>query len=113
MSKLPCGIYKITNLKNGKLYIGQSENIFIRRKQHFSALNYGHHTNKEMQADYTKQKGRGFRWDVLEYCDIKHLNEREKYWIDFYDTIEKGYNKGWVPFKRKTKTKTRYGYGNK
>lgn len=30
----PSGIYKITNLKNGKVYVGQSENIFIRQKQH-------------------------------------------------------------------------------
>ena len=61
MSKLPSGIYKITNLKNGKVYIGQSENIFVRRKQHFSALNYGYHDNKDMQADFTAQRGRGFR----------------------------------------------------
>lgn len=61
MSKQPSGIYKITNQKNGKVYIGQSENIFIRRKQHFSELNYGHHPNKDMQRDYTAQRGRGFR----------------------------------------------------
>ena len=61
MSKLPSGIYKITNLKNGKVYIGQSENVFARRKQHFSALNYGHHSNLDMQTDFTAQRGRGFR----------------------------------------------------
>jgi hypothetical protein len=61
MTKLPSGIYKITNLKNGKVYIGQSENIFMRRKQHFGALRKGSHTNKQMQEDYSKQKGRGFR----------------------------------------------------
>ena len=61
MTKLPSGIYKITNLKNGKVYIGQSENIFIRRKQHMSALRYGSHNNKQMQKDYTAQRGRGFR----------------------------------------------------
>ena len=55
------GIYKITNLKNGKVYIGQSQNVFIRRKQHFSALNYGHHENSDMQQDYKNQRGRGFR----------------------------------------------------
>ena len=113
MSKLPSGIYKITNLKNGKVYIGQSENIFVRRKQHFSALNYGYHSNLDMQADFTAQRGRGFRWDILEYCSVKELNVREKYWIEQYDSIERGYNKGWVPYKRKVqKRKTGYGrYG--
>lgn len=112
MSKLPSGIYKITNLKNGKVYIGQSENIFIRRKQHFSALDYGHHDNKQMQSDYSKQRGRGFHWEVVEYCSIDKLNEREKYWIDFYHAVESGYNKGWVPYKRKKTTqKRKTGYG--
>lgn len=57
----PSGIYKITNLKNGKVYIGQSENIFIRKKQHFSALKHKTHNNKQMQKEFTAQKGRSFR----------------------------------------------------
>lgn len=61
MTKLPSGIYKITNLKNGKVYIGQSENIFVRRGQHFAALRSGHHSNNDMQKDYNAQKGKGFR----------------------------------------------------
>ena len=96
----PSGIYKITNLKNGKVYIGQSENIFIRKKQHFSALKHKTHNNKQMQKEFTAQKGRSFRWDVVEFCDIKELNKREKYWIDQYESIERGYNRGWVPYKR-------------
>lgn len=111
MTKLPSGIYKITNLKNGKVYIGQSENIFMRRKQHFMALKKNHHPNKQMQKDYIAQCGRGFRWDVVEYCSLKELNEREKYWINQYNSIESGYNRGWAPYRRKTTKK--YGYGRK
>lgn len=111
MSKLPSGIYKITNLKNGKVYIGQSENIFLRRNQHFAALRSGHHNNKSMQKDYNAQRGKGFRWDVVEYCDIGNLNPREKYWIEYYDSLNCGYNKGWVPYKRKTIKKKTTGYG--
>ena len=108
MTKLPSGIYKITNLKNGKVYIGQSENIFVRRGQHFAALRSGHHSNNDMQKDYNAQKGKGFRWDVIEYCDIADLNAREKYWIEHYDLT---YNKGWVPYKRKLTKKKITGYG--
>lgn len=46
------GIYKITNTKNGKVYIGQTNNIDKRKEQHFSALDKGKHENKSMQADY-------------------------------------------------------------
>lgn len=113
MTKLPSGIYKITNLKNGKVYIGQSENVFLRRKQHFVALRGGHHPNKDMQKDYTSQRGCGFRWDMVEYCALSELNNREKYWIDKFNSIESGYNKGWQPYKRKEKkaNKKKRGYG--
>lgn len=112
MTRPPIGIYKITNNKNGKVYIGQSQNMYERWKQHRTALKNGNHPNKEMQKDWSKSS-RGFRWDVIEYCSLEKLNEREKYWIDKYNSIECGYNQGWVPFKRKNenkKTKTkRYG----
>lgn len=112
MTRSPIGIYKITNNKNEKVYIGQSQNMYERWKQHRTALKNGNHPNKEMQKDWSKSS-RGFRWDVVEYCSLEKLNEREKYWIDKYNSIEEGYNQGWVPFKRKNenkKTKTRrYG----
>ena len=45
------GIYKITNLLNGKVYVGQSQNVFKRKIQHFTALRNGNHENREMQKD--------------------------------------------------------------
>lgn len=54
------GIYKITNLTNGKVYVGQSKNIYLRRKQHFTALRRGSHENREMQRDWNSNN-RGFR----------------------------------------------------
>ena len=45
------GIYKITNLLNGKVYVGQSQNVFERKIQHFTALRNGNHENREMQKD--------------------------------------------------------------
>lgn len=98
-----CGIYKITNLKNNKIYIGQSKNIYHRRAEHFTALRRGSHPNKTMQTDWNLSKGRGFRWDVVEFCALGKLNEREEFWINYYNSIEGGYNMGWVPYKRKIK----------
>ena len=101
MTLQPSGIYKITNLSNGKVYIGQSQNIYMRRKQHWNALKSGKHKNKDMQKDWNKSS-KSFRWDVVEYCGVNELNEKEEYWINYYDSIHKGYNQGWSPYKRKT-----------
>lgn len=98
------GIYKITNLTNGKVYVGQSQNIFMRRKQHFTQLRRGVHENKQMQEDWN-HNNRGFRWDVIEYCPIEKLNEREQYWITTLNTIQGGYNCGWIPYRRRNSKK--------
>lgn len=105
MTQPASGIYKITNTINGKVYIGQSQNVWQRRNQHFIALRRNRHENKQMQADWNKNNGRGFRFDVVEYCGLKLLNEKEKYWIEHYNATNaaSGYNQGWVPYKR-TKT---------
>ena len=106
MTRPVSGIYKITNNLNGKIYIGQSQNVYERRIEHFVALRRGVHPNKEMQKDWNKNSN-GFRFDVIEFLQLKELNEREKYWIDTLGTIENGYNKGWVPYKRKEKKQRR------
>lgn len=96
------GIYKITNTITGKVYVGQSQNVYERRREHFVALRHNKHENKLMQHDWNTNN-RGFRFDVIEFIPISKLNEREKYWIEKYDSINSGYNQGWVPYKRKEK----------
>ena len=107
MTRPLSGIYKISNLLNGKMHIGQSKNVYEREAEHFTALRRNKHPNKSMQRDWNKDN-RGFRFDVLEFCSIDKLNEREKYWIDGFNAIEKGYNEGWVPYKRKKQKKKTY-----
>lgn len=87
-----CGIYKITNLKNDKAYIGQSLHIQERFRQHIKkGLSYTPNTNKlyqEMQSTGIEN----FSFEVLDQCPQSQLNERELYWIDFYKTKEYGLN---------------------
>ena len=106
MTKPLSGIYKITNNANGKIYIGQSQNVYLRRKQHWDKLKKKTHPNTDMQKDWNKSN-RGFRWDVVEMCPLEELNRREEYWINYYNSIDEGYNKGWVPYKRKTQPKVK------
>ena len=47
-----CGIYKIENLVNNKVYIGQSIRLKQRKLQHLSLLNRGVHRNAYLQHSF-------------------------------------------------------------
>lgn len=82
------GIYKITNKTNNKSYIGQSVNIETRWLKH---KNDSH--NIELKNDIQKLGLQNFTFEVLEECNTNDLDNREKYWISYYDTHQNGYNK--------------------
>jgi len=106
MTRSLAGIYKITNQLTGKVYVGQSKNVYRREIEHFTALRCGKHPNKEMQKDWN-HNNRGFRFDVIEFVPLSQLNEREKYWIDrLHSMFPNGYNLEWVPYKRKAEKKS-------
>ena len=50
------GIYVITDMKNGKQYVGQTDDLPRRRDQHLYFLKNGIHPNKQMQRDFKKHK---------------------------------------------------------
>lgn len=85
------GIYKITNTKNDKAYIGQSVDIDKRVKTHKRNINKIDIDTKFYRA-LRKYKWDNFSVEVLEECEIVDLDEREKYWIKYYDSYENGYN---------------------
>lgn len=74
------GIYRYTNLINGKRYIGQSIDIEKRYK--------GHLSKKASLIDKAIDKYgiENFRFEVLEFCEPEQLNELETYWITYYNT---------------------------
>lgn len=89
------GIYKFTNVINGHSYIGQSRNIENRKKKH---LQFSFNPNA---SDYDvvfhrairKYGVENFEFEVLEECSCEELNDREKYYIQQYNTlIPNGYN---------------------
>lgn len=85
------GIYKIENIKNGKIYIGQSNDIERRLKEHCYPNRYKTSRNPVDVAIHKYGK-ENFIFDIIEECQIEELNEKEKYWISFYDSYKKGYN---------------------
>lgn len=82
------GIYKITNTRTGKAYIGQSVNMGNRWNQHQNELNRGTHHNEGLQRDWNR--GDKFNFRVLE--ETPYLDEREKFYINYFDTFNNGYN---------------------
>lgn len=87
------GIYKITNSYNGKIYVGQSQDIEKRIEQHLTALQKKKHENKNMQKDYNNY-ALSFSFEVIEECPLSLLNEAEKRWIAHFksDDSRYGYN---------------------
>ena len=90
-----CGIYAITNVKTKAKYVGQSVNIADRFKTHVkTGLGVGstaYKTNKFYHAMFTEGP-ENFTFELIEACPQEKLNERDKYWIDFFDTVNNGYN---------------------
>ena len=87
------GIYKITCLKTGEIYIGKSTDIKSRWQQHCkSAFNCGTIAHSLL---HTKMKQHGieqFTFEVVEQVPKDQLSEREKFYINFYQTKETGLN---------------------
>ena len=95
------GIYKINNLINGKIYIGQSVNIFRRYQEHLRAgqpEKYSHKKDRDINLPIHKAMQKygvqNFSLTILEECSKEKLDQKEKYWISFYHSNDSktGYN---------------------
>ena len=87
------GIYKITNIQNNMCYIGQAKDIASR---------WGQHCKRGVGADTpTKNKLypamlqfgiENFTFEIIEDCNVEQLNEREKFWQEYFKAKEFGYS---------------------
>ena len=84
-------IYKITNNINKKIYIGQTiQDENIRWNHHIREASNGSDT--KFHRALRKYGKDGFIWEVIEEVDNDKLNEREIYWISYFDTFNNRYN---------------------
>ena len=89
------GIYKITNIQNGKIYIGQTSNFSKRFNEHRLSLNKKIHHSKHLQRAWDKYGEENFKFEILEIVDdTLILDEREQYYLDIFESWNrnKGYN---------------------
>lgn len=90
-------IYAYRKKNNKKIvYVGQTRDLYTRHKQH---INYDPFNPNNKEYDYPLSRGiRKYGQDYYELIVLEKnvlsnkLNEREKYWIAYYDTYWHGYN---------------------
>lgn len=87
------GIYKITHIDSGISYVGQARDIKERWVTHVKC-SLGIDTPVTSQLyQFTREKGiDNFTFEILEKCPIAELNEKEKFYIDLYQTYDYGLN---------------------
>ena len=87
------GIYKITNQKTKECYIGQAVDLASRWKDHAKCgLGIDTPVGNKLYKAIQEFGIWNFSWEVLEICPRDQLNEKEKYYIDLYDSKNFGYN---------------------
>ena len=79
-----CGVYKLVNKATNQCYVGQSQRVEKRLKEHFRLLRLGKHPNQHLQRAYDKYGARNF-YGALE-IECPDLNE--------LDALEEAFLKG-------------------
>lgn len=87
------GIYKITNDRNKKSYIGRSTSVRKRLTDHIkSAIGISTIADQRIHQIMREEGIWNFTFELIEECEKEQLNEREKYYINFFSTEKLGYN---------------------
>jgi group I intron endonuclease len=89
------GIYKITNIKTNKFYIGSSKHLNERWQEHKEMLRNNKHINPKLQNSWNYHGGESaFVFEILENADPEKILEREQFYLDTLKPYEVGYNIG-------------------
>jgi group I intron endonuclease len=99
------GIYKITCLITNKIYVGYSVNLKDREEKYKKIHIPTQPLIKESIEKYGWEK---HKFEIIEYCEIKFLKEREKYWVGYLNSFEDGLNSnkgGGGPIKHSEETR--------
>lgn len=86
-------IYKIENKLNGKVYIGKTMTTIQKCwKQHRNDAGKEKCQNRPLYRAIKKYGIDNFFIEEIEECDGDILSDREKYWIEYYNSFKCGYN---------------------
>jgi group I intron endonuclease len=86
-------IYCFHCIPNGKKYIGMTEKpLKYRVNQHINNVNKNYKTSRKFYNTIKKYGINNFIIGIIEECDCKILNQKEKYYIGKFDTYKNGLN---------------------
>lgn len=92
-SNVKTGIYKITNIKNDKCYVGQAVNIAERWRQHIKrGLGAETPTRNKLYPAMHTYGVENFTFEIIEECSREQLNDREDYWQEYFHAKDYGYS---------------------
>lgn len=87
------GIYKITDIRNQMCYIGQTTNFKNRWRTHAKrAVKAEEGTSNRLYQDMWENGLENYTFQIVEICEKDKLTEREKFYIDFFNSKEWGFN---------------------
>ncbi len=86
------GVYRILNTVTGKSYVGSSNHIARRWREHRTCLYRDIHPNLKLQRSWNKYGREAWEFSVVEKCQVSVLLEREQFYIDEFNSYRKGYN---------------------
>ena len=87
------GIYKITNIITNECYIGQAVDVAKRWAEHAKCgLGIDTPAANKLYKSMQEFGLYSFSWELLESCERSQLNEKEKFYIDLYDSYNYGFN---------------------
>ena len=85
-------IYKATNKLTGKVYIGQTVQKLINRKNRHFRDSINKPGNCKFHNALNKYDNSNFDWEILGEYSSECLDEKEAYYISFYNSVKEGYN---------------------
>lgn len=87
------GIYKITYIGDKRCYIGRSTSVRKRLIEHVkSSIGVGNIAHQDVHNAMAELGIQNFTFELIEECEKEKLSEREKYYIDFYQSTTHGFN---------------------
>jgi len=77
-----CGLYKLVNRATGQCYVGQSQRMRKRIREHFRLLRHGKHTNPHLQHAYDKYGPESFYGAIEVECEnLEELDKLEEMFL--------------------------------
>lgn len=88
------GIYKITCVPTGKVYVGSAIDLQARRSVHLYELRRGTHHSRYLQRAWDKYGEGSFVFEVIELVLSPFLTDREQYWLNKLQSFDptRGFN---------------------